>query len=281
MAILGSVKFAPVVVILGMVLVGYIDYITGTEVRVFPLYFLPLIKAATVFGNRGAVAASILASVVWVAANALGGRVYSHTYIWVVNFFVQGSAFLVVSLLIARLRASLTREQALSATDSLTGMMNLRAFHAQAGASLMLCHRHKRSATMAFMDLDNFKNVNDMAGHQTGDELLQMVAKTISGGLRASDFVARVGGDEFALFLPETDGDQADAALGKIKEQLVNTEAFRTHAVSVSIGAVAYTHAPSQLSDMLKEADALMYQVKASGKNAVHVKHHAATLDSA
>jgi diguanylate cyclase (GGDEF)-like protein len=278
---LGTGSLAVTAVILGIIVVGCIDYITGIEVRVFPLYFLPLVMAATIFGKRGAVAASILASLVWVASHALGGRVYSHSYIWAINFLSQGTVFLIVSILIAKLRDAHTHEHALSRTDSLTGLMNSRAFHEQAGAALALCHRHKRSATLAFMDLDNFKNVNDTAGHQTGDKLLQMVAQTISPVLRASDFVARVGGDEFVLFLPETDDFQAKVALEKIREQLMHTEAFRAYAISVSIGAVVYSQAPPRIGEMLTEADALMYSVKAAGKNAVHIRHTSTTPGSA
>lgn len=120
-------------------------------------------------------AASIVASIVWVAANALAGRAYSHPYILSLNFVAQAVGFLTVSLLIAQLRDALARKRTLSRTDPLTGLMNNRAFHEQAEAALILCHRHRRPATVAFLDLDNFKHVNDTTGHQAGDDLLRMV----------------------------------------------------------------------------------------------------------
>lgn len=262
---------AAVVVLLGIALVGYIDYATGIEVRVFPLYFLPLIAAANAFGLRGAVVGSILASFAWFAANAGAGLAYSHAYVLAVNLVSQGTAFLAVSVLIARLRDSLARERMLSGTDALTGLMNSRAFHEQAGAALRLCHRHRRPATLAFLDLDNFKSVNDTGGHQAGDELLVLVAQTISRAVRASDLVARMSGDEFVIFLPETDGGQAGVALEKIRHQLTGAEKLRLHSVSVSIGAVVCSVATSSLTEMLREADAQMYEVKAAGRNAVRI----------
>lgn len=259
-------------VVFGILIVGFLDYVTGIEIRIFPLYFFPLVLAAHRFGKWGALAASISATTVWFLSNYLGGHVFSRWYVWPLNVLTQGMSFLVVSLLVSSLHSAIIREKEVSQTDSLTGLLNSRAFHAQTETSLSLCHRNRRPVTVAFMDLDNFKNVNDIAGHQQGDELLREVAISISNSLRASDIVARIGGDEFAIFLPELDASNAKIVLNKIKDELNRNAMLIKFSVSASIGAAVYEEAPARRDEMLQHADALMYSVKSSGKNGINIK---------
>ena len=259
-------------VLIGFAAVGYIDYITGFEIRVGPLYFLPSVVAAIHFGTAGAVAASILGTLVWFFSNYFGGLDYHDWYVWPINISAQAISFFVISLLVSNLRASFLREQLLSREDPLTRLLNRRAFYADANQSLAICSRKKRPATVAFMDLDNFKCVNDRQGHQRGDEALILVAETLSTQLRASDIIARLGGDEFAIFLSEVNEDQAILVLNKIRENLKHSEKFQEYGISVSIGAVVFEEAPTNLDVMLKEADALMYKVKLTGKNGLKTK---------
>lgn len=260
-----------VVILAGILLIGLIDYFTGTEVRTFALYFLPLIFAATQFGKRGALGASILATFTWFTSNFWGGLDYSAVYIWFINCLTQFCVFITVALLVASLRDTLEREQALSRTDTLTGLLNIRAFNEQGNLVLALSRRNQRPVTLAFMDLDNFKQVNDSAGHHQGDELLKTVAGILVSHLRASDLIARIGGDEFTLLLPETDEQQAHQVLHKLKEQLVQAAECKRFGVSASIGAIVYNDIPNDLQPMLKAADTLMYTVKAAGKNSIRI----------
>ncbi len=281
MKIVSTQVYNTATVLIGILAVGYIDYLTGLEIRIFPLYFLPLARAATVFSRTAAVAASIFAATTWILAQYLSGREYSSSYIWGVNFVTQGIAFVLVTTLIASLRTALARERALSRTDPLTGLFNSRALYEIAGAELTLCHRNKRPAALAFIDLDNFKQVNDSFGHGRGDTLLRNVANLLTNTLRSTDVIARVGGDEFAIFLPEIEAHHAHTLLEKIRMLLQQFPDFEDLPISASIGAVAYANAPSTLQDMMKEADAHMYTVKAAGKNRVNVKSSAHTGDSA
>ena len=185
--------FNAAIVLVAMLVIGYLDYITGNEIRIFPLYFLPLAWTAIVFGRTGAILASLLATTIWFTAQYLSGREYSHEYIWFINFITQGTAFLLVTLLMASLRTALGRERELSRTDALTGLLNSRALHEIAGAELTLCHRHRRPAVMAFIDLDNFKSVNDTHGHDRGDKLLRQVGELLKNSVRSADVVARIG----------------------------------------------------------------------------------------
>lgn len=255
----------------GTLAVGFIDYLTGIEIRVFPLYFLPLAYSAWHAGKAETLFIAGLASVVWLVTMYLSGREYSHAYIWVINFFTQGGSFLVVALLLSELHGLLERERITSRSDSLTGLANSRAFYELAGNALALCRRNLRPVTLAFVDLDNFKRANDTLGHQEGDRLLRKVAEILTAQLRSSDIAARMGGDEFAILLPEASAEDAQIALEKVRHELEQSREFRACSVTASMGAVAYLTAPFNLDEMVKAADDFMYEVKKSSKNRVLV----------
>jgi len=149
----------------GILLIGVIDYASGAELRVFPLYFAPVSLVAWHHGRAGALLAAALCSISWLASNLLTGLSFSTPSLWVANTFVQGVSFATVGLLIASLRAALVREQDLGRTDPVTSVSNSRAFHEESGRLLALCRRKARPVTMAYIDLDHFKAVNDRLGH--------------------------------------------------------------------------------------------------------------------
>jgi diguanylate cyclase (GGDEF)-like protein len=257
--------------IFGTFLVGMVDYLTGNEIRVFPLYFLPLVYSVRRLGKAGAFLVSSLSSVAWVASMYFSGQIYSSKYIWFVNFITQGSSFIIVGLLLVKLNDALKRESITSRIDYLTGLANSRSFFEKASSVLTLCSRNLKPVTLAYIDLDNFKHANDTFGHLHGDSLLRKVAETFRETLRTSDVIARMGGDEFAILLPETSESNAHTVLEKIRQQLEQSPEFQICTVTASIGAVSFTKAPSDIHIMIKAADELMYKVKQTGKNRVSV----------
>jgi diguanylate cyclase (GGDEF)-like protein len=261
----------------GLVLVGVVDYVTGIEIRIFPLYFLPLMLAAWHLRRRTTLLFALAADAIWLASLYAGGREYTHAYVWPINFLTQGSAFLLVSLLVGGLRAAIGRERALARSDALTGLPNRLGFREPAGAVVELCHRHGRAVTLAYLDLDNFKRANDTLGHAHGDALLKTTARTLSQNLRSMDIAGRLGGDEFVVLLPETGAEAAQGVLERIRSGLAEDAEFRLCAVTASIGAVAFDAAPGALEAILAAADRLMYEVKKSSKNRVLVERVEAT----
>jgi diguanylate cyclase (GGDEF)-like protein len=175
--------------------------------------------------------------------------------------------FLVVALTLGRLKRSLLHEKELARTDALTGIANRRAFFEIAGNELSRMNRYKRPFTIAYLDLDDFKLVNDRLGHEAGDDLLRFVSIAIRSTIRSSDLIARVGGDEFAILLPETNEEQARSVIEKINVSLHET--LKTHDLTTtySIGVVTYVRPPATVDDMLKKADHMMYAAKREGKN--------------
>jgi diguanylate cyclase (GGDEF)-like protein len=252
--------------------VGYLDFVTGTEIRIFPLYFIPLMLTARHFGKHESILISLLASLIWLVAMDFAGRVYSHPYVWVVNFVTQGSAFLVVSILYGNLTDALKNEKNYSRLDALTGLLNSRFFYEASAAKLNLCNRNILPLTLAFIDLDNFKQANDTFGHLYGDKLLALVADIFKNNLRSCDLIARMGGDEFAILLPATDASGANQALEKIRRLIEESPDCACCTVTASIGGITTTNFQNDFEKLLKTADDLMYTVKKKGKNHVVVE---------
>jgi len=269
---LASKNFTWTVAVLATGAIGWFDYYSGTELRVFPLYYLPVSFLAWHLGPASALVASALAGIVWLTANLLAGLQFSHSGIWVANTLVQITSFAVIGFLIASLRDGMMRERALGRTDPLTSLLNGRAFREEASLILALCRRKNRPVTLAYVDLDNFKSVNDTWGHRAGDELLRGVAGLLRASTRPSDLCARLGGDEFVVLLPEVDLHDAAVALERLRVALAGTALFGKGPVTLSIGGVTFARIPDSLDEMISAADALMYVSKTSGKNKVHLQ---------
>ena len=157
----------------------------------------------------------------------------------------------------------------LSHSDSLTGLGNHRAFMIRGNEEIQRARRGLTPLSVLFIDLDNFKAVNDNRGHHEGNVLLKRVASVLSAHLRQSDFAARLGGDEFGLILYNTDGLGAHVVAVQIHEDLRKSFQFSNYPVTASIGAVTFREVPDHFEEVLNQADNLMYEVKRVSKNAV------------
>lgn len=151
--------------------------------------------------------------------------------------------------------------------DALTGLPNLQLFRDRLGQSLHYAQRHQSGMALLYLDLDGFKPVNDRYGHAAGDIVLREVARRISGLLRKSDTVARIGGDEFAVILAES-GDSAALVAGKCREAIRRPVPFEGHdlAVGVSIGIACFPEDGATEDELLKKADQAMYAAKRASR---------------
>lgn len=269
----GSVVMA---VTAGFLVVGFLDFITGAEIRATPLYFLPVSLAAWRLGRIGATLAVVSAVLIWIVSNSAAGMQYSARFVWAVNAVSQSLAFGTVAALLYWARTLLERERQLSGTDSLTGLANVRAFRSAMAMIVAASQRSGRPLTLAYIDLDNFKCVNDRYGHGRGDALLRDVARSIRSTIRVTDSAARMGGDEFALCLPDTDVAQAQVLLERLRVSLAAAFAQDDCQVSASIGAFCWERPPASVDAMIAAADEKMYAVKKAGKNRVDIVYMAA-----
>jgi diguanylate cyclase (GGDEF)-like protein len=182
-------------------------------------------------------------------------------------------ALLFVAYFVSALRRAHEHQRELARTDDLTGLLNRRSFMEAAHQEIMRARRFPHPFTIAYMDVDNFKEVNDRYGHTTGDAVLRNLGETIRQTLRVVDVVARLGGDEFVILMPETDDAAAGAVVARMRQQIATMVERGGWPISFSIGVVTWTTPPRTVDIMLKQADAAMYAVKNEGKNRVaHVK---------
>jgi diguanylate cyclase (GGDEF)-like protein len=179
------------------------------------------------------------------------------------------SSFVILTFILSALKSTLKQEKETSRIDFLTGIRNRRYFIELVNMEINRARRYEHPFTMACIDLDNFKTVNDCFGHSTGDILLRLVARTIQENIRVTDTVARLGGDEFAILLPETGRNGAEVILQKI--QKINLDIMRRHGwpVTLSIGVATFTSPPSTVDQTLRISDQLMYHAKNNGKNSI------------
>jgi diguanylate cyclase (GGDEF)-like protein len=163
-----------------------------------------------------------------------------------------------------------------SQLDPLTGIPNRRSFFERLEIEKSRAKRYDHPLTLAYIDLDNFKQVNDRFGHSTGDNLLSLVAHVIREGLRSTDSVARLGGDEFAVLLSETNSAAATSAADKLRSSLNAAMKQHNWSVTFSIGVVTFQPPPESVQEMITAADRAMYAEKKAGRGRVTVEPPAA-----
>jgi len=247
--------------------VGFADYLTGVELTFSAFYLIPVAAAAWISGARIAVVASIFAAVIWFWAELASSRVHSSLFVYGWNFGVRLLFLLLVAVLLARVRMMLERERELSETDVLTGLPNARSLRTAAVLEIARSRRYGQPLSLAFIDVDDFKRVNDSAGHDAGDQVLKHVAAAIRSKLRETDVVARYGGDEFIVLLPNADEVAARTTAKKLMRAVDEAMCGSEWPVSVSVGAVTCASSQMTVETMVQSADRLMYEAKSAGKN--------------
>ena len=170
----------------------------------------------------------------------------------------------------AALNQAHERLKKIARLDALTGLFNRATFFEELGWRLQHLRRHGRPGALMYIDLDNFKAVNDTGGHQQGDLVLRELANRLLNGSRAGDMVARLGGDEFAVWLEDTDTEGAKSKLENMMEigAALNAEfGVAGKPLGLSIGVVIATQdGVENMQQLLEQADEAMYAAKKSGK---------------
>ena len=251
-----------------VVTVGTAEALSGFEVSLLLLYAVPVALAAWAVTPRTAYTLAAVAVTLPTPFAALAGEPIGWAVVWSVlsNFVLLG----IIVMLLTTLRRRLSDEAAFVATDTLTGLLNRGSFIARLDAELTRAARYGRAFTLAYVDLDNFKAVNDLEGHDAGDELLRRIADALRSSTRQTDVLGRLGGDEFAAVLPEITGGATGSVLEHLRKQLIRAMEKGGWPVTFSIGAVTFETPIDTSREALRVADAAMYAVKRSGKDGIH-----------
>lgn len=169
----------------------------------------------------------------------------------------------------AQTREQLEQERKRAVTDNLTGLPNREAYSTRIHEEMLRWQRYQHPLTMAVIDIDFFKKFNDNYGHQTGDKVLKVVATSVAKRLREVDFIARFGGEEFVIVLPETTSENALKILNRIRERLANTPLkYKDEKlqITVSMGISSFAEGDNT-ETVFARADKALYQAKENGRN--------------
>ncbi len=259
-----------VVVLAGLLLAAFVwllDYLTRYEISLSIFYLIPIALVTWYKGRDIGIVMSLICAAAWFVADRKSGYYYSHFLIPYWNAAGGLGIFLIVCLTLSKLKSLLEKEKISARRDALTGLSNMKAFSESAVLEMERSRRYGHPLTIVFMDVDDFKVINDNFGHKAGDSLLCAMANTMRNNLRPPDIPARTGGDEFLIILPETGLESAKEVLGRLQEVLLASMKENKWPVTFSIGAATYTEPPDSLDEMIKSADELMYSVKFNGKN--------------
>jgi diguanylate cyclase (GGDEF)-like protein len=249
-------------------IIGVIDFGVTNEVNMALFQLLPVMFATWYISRRAGILFSFLTLGSWVTTDILSGVHFSAQIVPYWNGVVRLVFFLVLITLTWVMRDAKRQAQELSRTDSLTGVANGRSFAERAALEVLRMHRNAGPVTLAYVDLDRFKHINDTRGHTEGDRLLQTTAAAVAERIRSTDFVARLGGDEFAVLLPDTSAEAAPKVLAAV-EAAVSHAIHDGWGVGCTIGAVTFETAPPSVDYMVRLADDLMYRGKRAGRGRI------------
>ncbi len=257
------------VALLGVAVIGIPDYLIASEISLSLFYLGPVGVAAWYAGGRAGTALALVSTLSVIAGDFGDGDYFTHPLIATWTSFLHLAFMLVTTFLLVRLRGRLEIEAQLARRDPVTGVLNARALREQLQSRLDLAAREGKPITLVYLDLDDFKRINDRHGHGEGDRVLQVLARTLTESIRRTDVVARIGGDEFAVLLGAVDPSTAERVISKLRSAVRSAFDHDRSALTCSMGCVTFRAPFPAVDDAINAADSLMYEVKGRGKNAV------------
>ncbi|HUG15268.1 MAG TPA: GGDEF domain-containing protein [Thermomicrobiales bacterium] len=248
---------------------GVLDYVTGTELNIAVLFIVPIVPATWILGTRWTAPLALLAGGAMFVANYVAGVQYASPLIPLWNIGSRFVVFMVVSQVVAYLHRTAVYAESLAQTDALTGIGNVRFFREAAAREIARAQRYGHPFTVAFIDVDDFKRINDVFGHEAGDRTLRALGQALAANVRKSDLVARIGGDEFVVLLPMMPARHSEPFLGMLRERLRRQLEDAPAPLTCSIGVVTFETPPASVDEALKLADERRHVAKQAGKDTI------------
>lgn len=259
-----------------VIAIGIPDYLFGVDISLFILYIVPVGIGTWYAGKHSGVFLAILSSTPLMMEQVNAHYFVNRQGLFFWNLFMHVCTLLVIVYLLDMLVVHLRNEAALARVDAVTGVFNRLGFFERLEFSVNLMARQQIGFGLVYIDLDDFKKINDKYGHDEGDRVLRLTASLLGKSVRHSDVAARLGGDEFALLLHGVDRHQAVILIEKLRVALHRAFQMERVAVTCSIGCVTFRSFIPDPHSAIKAADLLMYEVKRHGKNNVLVEEYEA-----
>lgn len=257
-----SVLFAGTI----LLAIATLDVLTRVQLRIPQFYLIPVVLIAWHVGLRTSIATAILTTTIIFVCGVQAGYHDARPFTFFSEQFATLVFFIAAGVLAARLRGIQDDLTEFVRRDHLTGIANRTALMERLTLELARHRRTAQSFALVFIDCDNFKEINDRRGHQEGDHFLQIVAATLQGAVRTTDFVSRLSGDEFVVFLPGTDPHGAQCVADTLEVRLREGTIRTGWHMTFSIGVAVFTTPPANPDIAIRHADHLMYVAKQAGK---------------
>jgi diguanylate cyclase (GGDEF)-like protein len=252
--------------------IGSLDSLTSYDISVSVLYLLPIALIAWFEGGVPAAIISIFSAITWAVSDLASGHIYSSVAAPIWNSLVVLAMFFTVTFSLVTFKKLLQKEREHAHTDELTGATNFKFFYEQAGVEIRKAALQKQPLTLASINLDNLKQINDTFGHLAGDFILHEVSHIMKSTARSTDIISRLGGARFAILMPGTGDKNAADIISKVQEHLLDMVKKSGWPVTFSTGVVTCEGPGCTIDELIKRAEDLMNAAREAGSNTVKFK---------
>lgn len=253
----GWIKYRQVFLALAAVssvLIGWFDYVTTDEVNLSFVYLLPVFLTTLAVGRTGGLGMALACAAIKIVADVYSDQPYANSFIYAFNGLGLFIAFAAFSLLLDMLRTAYRRECEIYRKDGLTGLPNRQDFFAVVGDRLSSSKQAGKPHTLLLLDTDNLKDFNAANGYHVGDIALQAIAKVLGKTLGKNGIVYRIGGDDFAVTLIETELQKVRQTAGELQKEVTAAIQNKGWQLSVSLCIATCSDATISLEDVLRRS---------------------------
>ncbi len=238
-----------------VLVIGGLDTFVSHDISIIILYMFPIMLVAWYEGGIPAALLSFFSAVTWAVSDLTSGHMYPHMSVIIWNGITALGIFLIIAFSMTAIKKLSIKARKSNQIDDLTGVSNVRFFYDQARIEISKSAMHKRSFTLAYIDLDNLRHINDTLGHMVGDYLLHETARIMKSALRPIDIISRFGGAKFVILMPETKNQDTDVAIRTVQMQLSRMLKRNGWGVTFHIGVITCNDPTCTIDRLIKMAE--------------------------